>query len=440
MWTTSHIKKCETLIGEEMLLDGASLFYANQDFGHIAFGEALAMYQPDSLESIQKFLKFASEESLPVTIRANGLSQSGQSLAIKDGLSLDVTKLNNNVQWVGDKLNVGCGASWKQIVEASIERERLPFVVPYNTALTLGGVLSVGGLGGASFKDGIIAAHVDKFRVIIADGSLMCCDRENNADLFDACLSGAGLFGIIYDVQLALRPCRPMISMITLTYTDHADWLSEQMELKKYCDYLEAVILSEKRLFETTIAIEYDNNIPSFAFLDTLNFAKMSTAEQMPILDYIYKHDKRLKLMHESPLWTFPHPWYECYIDSKILSDNLDEIIDSLDGSLGGLYRVFPVALKRPRYFIMPDSENLVTFNVLTPGVEKMNINNAIESLLFVDKKLRNLGGKRYISGWFDVHCEHDYWSLHYGDFEYDRQKVKTKYDPNNIFCSKLFS
>jgi FAD/FMN-containing dehydrogenase len=53
-------------------------------------------------------------------------------------------------------------------------------------------------------RHGPFGVTVRAFRIMLADGSVLTCSREENAELFRLALGGYGLFGIILDVDLAM--------------------------------------------------------------------------------------------------------------------------------------------------------------------------------------------------------------------------------------------
>jgi FAD/FMN-containing dehydrogenase len=444
LWNIHQIKQCEHETGQALLSDKQALVFFNQDFGHISKGFAEAVCKPNHLSDLQTILSFASHHKLPVTLRAHGLSQSGQSLAVSGGLTLDIRDLNSEIHREKSLVTSGCSVSWKDILAHTLEDQKIPRVFPYNTNLTLGGVLSVGGVGSSSFKEGILAAHVQALDVVLPGGEMVSCNRDKNHDLFDACLSGTGLFGVIYNATLNLRSCKSHVRIHTLAYDNYQQWMSDQFLLKKHCEFLEAYISPEhinsaQKVCILQFGIEYETTPPSCSFLKELSFTKEVQVEDKTIWDYVIRHDVRLNAMQENGTWNEMHPWYECYVDGQLLLPHLQNINTILDENVGGIYHVFPVAEIHPKYFMLPSSEKTVTFNVLSPGIPQAAIKNAVQALQQVDELLLNLGGKRYISGWFDQTSDEEYWARHYGSKWEERKSAKQKYDPTGILCSQLF-
>ncbi len=68
---------------------------------------------------------------------------------------------------------------------------------------TVGGSMSVNAHGW-DMRHGPVAASVEWFRIMLADGSIQRCSREENTELFHLVLGGYGLFGVIFDVGLRI--------------------------------------------------------------------------------------------------------------------------------------------------------------------------------------------------------------------------------------------
>ena len=104
-------------------------------------------------------------------------------------------------------LHVGAGAMWHDVLAYLDLRGRSVGVMQSNNSFTVGGSISVNCHGWQVGRPPI-ASTVRGFRLMRADGSIVHCSREENAELFSATLGGYGLFGIILDVDLATVPNR----------------------------------------------------------------------------------------------------------------------------------------------------------------------------------------------------------------------------------------
>ena len=82
------------------------------------------------------------------------------------------------------------------------------FTSPVSTGtqhVTLGGMVAADVHGKNHHRDGTFGAHVRRLRVLLADGRVVWCSREEESDLFLATVGGMGLTGHILEVEVALK-------------------------------------------------------------------------------------------------------------------------------------------------------------------------------------------------------------------------------------------
>lgn len=104
-------------------------------------------------------------------------------------------------------LHVGAGALWSDVIAYLDPRGRSVAVMQSNNSFTVGGSISANCHGWQVGRPPIDST-VRGFRLMRADGTIVRCSREKNAELFSAALGGYGLFGVILDVDLAVVPNR----------------------------------------------------------------------------------------------------------------------------------------------------------------------------------------------------------------------------------------
>lgn len=109
-------------------------------------------------------------------------------------------------------------------IRKTLLRSLIPYVVPNNCNLSVGGVISAGGIGASSFKYGSVTAHVNALNIIQANGELIQVD--NQSSLMQACLGGQGRFGLITQACIALRSCCNFVRTF-LVYLDKESWLHD---------------------------------------------------------------------------------------------------------------------------------------------------------------------------------------------------------------------
>lgn len=103
-------------------------------------------------------------------------------------------------------LTVEGGTMLADILEAFIPRGYFPPVVPGTKFVTVGGMIASDVHGKNHHRDGGFGAHVTSFKLLLADGRLLTCSRDEHAELFFATIGGMGLTGIIIEASFHLKP------------------------------------------------------------------------------------------------------------------------------------------------------------------------------------------------------------------------------------------
>src|SRR5262249_36169040 len=97
--------------------------------------------------------------------------------------------------------------------------------------LSVGGTLSVGGIGGTSHHFGVQADNVVELEVVTGRGDRVRCSRDANRELYDAVLAGAGPCAIIVRARLRLVPDTAQARVFLLFYDDLHAYLADQLAL-----------------------------------------------------------------------------------------------------------------------------------------------------------------------------------------------------------------
>lgn len=454
-WSMQLIKQCEKETNEAMLRDEHMLVSYAQDFGKITHSTPTAVCIPSSLNELQRLMHFAHQNSLPISIRGNGLSQNGQSLPVKGGVTVHLEKLTNVLDHEQTAIWVEANASWASLLATSLQHSQLPYVLPYNCNLSVGGVLSAGGVGASSFKFGSVISHVKTLEVVTADGQVQIVDKQS--PLFDACLAGQGRCGVITKACINLRPCGKQVRTFFLVYLEQDQWLHDMRELKKEADYMEvfcspslqgAKLMGDKRLpfaqwlYALHVAKEYDDLAPEFSDLGKgLKPWKLLHTQDETINSYLHRHDSRFEGMRVTGQWDLLHPWYECFIPSSILVNNLDGLLGQLPLYYATVLQVVPIA-RQPQtgFFMLPEAEEVFAVMILTPGINEKLLPGCLQTIDTLDALFLQEGGKRYLSGYLGDKLSSNYWKKHFGSSYDSWMNLKQQYDPHHIFRSHLYA
>ena len=159
----------------------------------------------DPEAEIAAVLARARREGRRVSIAGARHSMGGHTL-YPGGVVLDMRPLNGmRLRGDGQTLTVQAGALWADVIPYLDARGRSVAVMQSNNAFTVGGSVSVN-CHGWQTDSPPIAATVESFRLMLADGTVRRCGRTENAELFSLALGGYGLFGVILDVDLRTVP------------------------------------------------------------------------------------------------------------------------------------------------------------------------------------------------------------------------------------------
>src|SRR5579863_6057789 len=169
-----------------------------------------------SPNDVQLCLSFARKFSLPLAARGGGHSYAGYSTTI--GLVVDVTRMNSiQVNASAGIALVGAGARLIDVYAAVAQHG---MVIPAGSCPTVGiaGVTLGGGIGVLGRKFGLTCDNLLAAQVVVADGRILTCDANTNADLFWAlCGGGGGNFGVVTSFTFQARQVAT-VSLFTLSW------------------------------------------------------------------------------------------------------------------------------------------------------------------------------------------------------------------------------
>jgi cytokinin dehydrogenase len=92
---------------------------------------------------------------------------------------------------------------------------------------TVGGTLSVGGIGGMTHRHGAQVDNVHELQVATGEGRLLRCSEHRHRDLFEAVLAGQGQLGLIVRATLKLIAAPKRIRIFNLVYFNPASMTAE---------------------------------------------------------------------------------------------------------------------------------------------------------------------------------------------------------------------
>jgi cytokinin dehydrogenase len=130
----------------ELLVDEASRAAVADDYGHIVHRTPVAVLRPGSVRDIRKVVRFANQHGLKVAVRGQGHSTYGQDQTT--GVVIDSSTLATVHRIGRGHAVVDAGVRWLELIKAAVLAGQTPPVATDYLGLSVGGTLSVGGIGG----------------------------------------------------------------------------------------------------------------------------------------------------------------------------------------------------------------------------------------------------------------------------------------------------
>jgi len=396
-------------------------------------------------------LAFARRHGLTVSTRGAAHSQS--ELAInRQGILLDMKSMGRILEVNEDErtVTVEPGAVWRDVVARTYHRGLIPPVLTNNLSVTVGGTLSIAGIGVASFRYGAQTDNVDELEVATVDGAVHRCSRAANADLFWGVLSGLGQIGIILKARLRLRRPQAMTRTYDLLYDELEGYLEDakqSMDSGRW-DYLESWCAPcpqglkwtggirqpfAKWFFPFHLTVEYDPGSPpdDTRMLEGLRPYANLMVDDLPTHEFANRLVPVFDIWKKLGTWEHIHPWMEVVLPWSTAPEYVESVLADLSPGVqvGGHVLLWPArsSVSEVPLFMHPEEEYLIGFGIL-PAVPPRLWDQARPRLQAASELSIAMGGKRYLSGYIDFTAEQ--WREHFGPKWEGLESLKKKYDP----------
>lgn len=293
-------------------IDSASRSGVASDFGGSVRRMPRAVARVRTIEDIGRVIAYANGRRMKVAMRGQGHSLYGQTL-IDDGIVIDSSSLNAVKYGAANTLEVEAGALWGDVAQAGLSHGQLPPVMPDAMMLSVGGTLSVGGMGEAGFRFGAQVDHVLALHVVTGAGELVTCSGSFEPELFQMTLAGLGQCGIIARARLKLVPAAPFVVIYALTYLDLDPFLADQARLAQSGapDLLNGRVIKTSQgtweyvLLASRFIAAYEDSSETPGWIDGLAHVSAAAPVTMPIWDYL---NRRTTSIAASKVKAAPNP------------------------------------------------------------------------------------------------------------------------------------
>ncbi|WP_405957698.1 FAD-binding protein [Streptomyces phaeochromogenes] len=426
--------------------DEAALSAAADDFGHIVHRRPAAVLRPGSVADVVAMVRFCDRRGIPVAPRGQGHATNGQA-QVSGGLVIETTPLDA-IHPLGpgsSGVRVGAGAKWSDVAKATLVHGLTPAVFTDYLELSVGGTLSVGGLGGQTHRHGAQVDNVLELEVVTGAGELLRCSPTRHRDLFLAVLAGLGQCAVVVGATVRLVRAPETVRHYLLPYDDLRTFVEDQRLLvsDRRFSYVEGQIVPDATgAFRGYVieAVAYGppaGDVPDDTALLRGLRHDPSSAEitDMPYYTFLDRLAPAVAALKEAGLWAYAHPWLNLLVPGRKAAEVTGRLLDALtpdDVGPGGVVLLYPLVREHLRTPLlrMPDDPVPYLLAVLrtTPPDDTASVRRLLAANRSAYDLVRAAGGTQYPVG--SVPFERADWRRHFGSAWPRFAAARKTYDP----------
>lgn len=418
---------------------------AAKDFGGLPHGHPSLVLRPGSADDVAAMLRYCRDNNIPVAPRGQGHSTFGQAQA-PGGLVVDTGTLDS-IHLDGDTAVVGAGTRWSELVRAALAQGHTPPVLTDYLELSVGGTLSVGGLGGATHQHGSQTDTVTELEVVTGSGRRTVCSPDREPGLFRAVLAGLGQCAIITRATLRLAPAPETVRRYRIPHPSVTALTANQRRLihSDVFSYVEGQAHPAPELpggwrYTLEAASPLSSTPGGEEELADLGIHPgPDEVEDLPYLDFADRMAPDVAYLESVGAWHDPHPWWNAILpDSTVdatVSETMAELRPADVGPTGMalLYPLFRNRLHTPLLRV-PDEPVVFLFSLLrtaTPDPDVSGSEEMVRANRALYERVRARGGVQYPVG--SIPMETRDWREHFGERWPLLAEAKREHDPAGV-------
>ena len=210
----NDIEFLKSFIPDDRIFCGEEI---NEDYSHDELGGTHC--PPDvlifvtSTEEVSKIMKYAYDNSIPVTARGSGTGLVGSSVAVKGGIMLCTTMMKRFLELDRDNLTVTVepGVLLMELAEYVESNDFFYPPDPGEKSATIGGNISTNAGGMRAVKYGVTRDFVRGLTVVLPNGEVLklggkVVKNSSGYSLLNLMIGSEGTLGIITEAVLKLLP------------------------------------------------------------------------------------------------------------------------------------------------------------------------------------------------------------------------------------------
>lgn len=429
-------------LGGTLRFDDASRQDASDDFGHIVHRQPLAVLRPGSPDDVVAVLRYANRHRLRVAMNGNRHSVFGQAQA-RDGVVIEAGGLRR-IHGIGeDYADVDAGVTWGELAEATLARGRTPPVMAEFQDLSIGGTLSVGGVGPASHRFGAQVDHVLELQVVTGTGERITCSPGLRPELFDAVRAGFGQCGLIVRARVRLVRAPTHVVVQELDYGDAGAYLADASRVlddDRYDHQLGHVIFEAggRPVFRLKVG-RFHSGLGAPSLADATAGLDFEKASEPVLRTYWDDLNQRTSVTRPAPRWHHPHATLYLFVPAKEIGRHLSQVLADPPAYEGArnptLFGVFPWRAKHfacPLFQVPRGGDTFFAFYLFRTADDVASVTAMVASNRILYDRARAVGAKVYPVSALPLTSAD--WEEHFGPVVWRRfAAAKRAFDPNGI-------